>query len=559
MSKKVLFINYKKTQCSIWESGFMAYCALKNYSVNALEYLEISESSQYSIPDGFDVYLFNYHYTATKWFDFNLLSRLNGLKATLVLEVSPQNAMALCPDDIFDAYLVLDPTHIPIKPTHHTFPRPLEEYIPAKKGFVGKTPLIGSFGFPTRGKNFDKLVEAVGKEFDRAVVRINLPDGDFVLQSKERVAAITQECHAAAKPGIKVIITHDYLDKQELVNWCAENTLNCFMYERPGLPGLAATTDQAILAGKPLAVSGDQTFRHVHQYIKPYPEWTLKESIEKSPEGVERMAKDWHPREFAKKFDQMLLDYQDAGFFAKRSTNDFFEASSDLEKTLLKELSHSAKISFSQSGEDQIIAYLFSMAGNSTPSYIDIGANHPFFMSNTYYFYQKGSCGVCIEPNPDLHKLISVARPRDICLNYALGPSLGTSELHVFSGLYDGVSTFLKEEAERWVKRGAPEPKAIKIKMFTLDIIIDHFLKKIPDFVSMDIEGMELSILSGFDFEKYPIPCFCIETLRYLDDGIYTDQDIVNFMLEKGYIHHASTKINSIFVREELLARWHKI
>ena len=46
--------------------------------------------------------------------------------------------------------------------------------------------------------------------------------------------------------------------------------------------------------------------------------------------------------------------------------------------------------SFSQCGEDLIVNYIFNLRGISLPSYLDIGANHPYFISNTALFHKKG-------------------------------------------------------------------------------------------------------------------------------------------------------------------------
>src|ERR1035437_2327334 len=58
--------------------------------------------------------------------------------------------------------------------------------------------------------------------------------------------------------------------------------------------------------------------------------------------------------------------------------------------------------SYSQCGEDILVGYLFSLRGIKSPSYIDIGANHPWFINNTAFFYKKGCRGINIEPNQDL-------------------------------------------------------------------------------------------------------------------------------------------------------------
>ena len=540
--RKVLFINSKKAQCSIWESGYMAYSALQKYSSCSIAYMEISKDSTL-LPANFDIYLFNYQNNVMKWLDLASVKKLPKPKGTLVLEVLPQDAMARCPDNVFDFYMVLDPTFIEKKPTYYTFSRPLDEYERNVCYTATKIPIIGSFGFGTEGKCFDKVVEAVNKEFDRALVRIHIPYGDFVRNAREEAHRMAKKCKAIAKQGIEVVTTHHYMNKENLVNWCAENTLNCFLYERPGLPGLAATTDQAVLSGRPLAVSKDSTFRHIHQYLTPYPECSLRESMEMSKDVIKKIASDWHPKKFALKFDEMLGDFSTG---SKTVGMETFNGADELRY----EYSKSKKTSFSQAGEDLILRFYFSNCKINMPSYIDIGANHPYFISNTYLFYQSGSHGVCLEPNPRLHKLFKQARPRDICLDYGIAPEAGAAELYLYPPEYDGLSTFCKEEAIFWEKKGKRYLSIVKVKTIPLDAVIDLFLKKVPDLVSMDIEGLELSILKDFDFQKYPVRCFCIETLRRKNNMTYIDAEIVEFMLSKGYQHYAHTGINSIFVKD---------
>jgi len=49
-----------------------------------------------------------------------------------------------------------------------------------------------------------------------------------------------------------------------------------------------------------------------------------------------------------------------------------------------------AKISYSQCGEDLIISHIIKSLSIQTPTYIDVGAHHPFYLSNTAYFYNGG-------------------------------------------------------------------------------------------------------------------------------------------------------------------------
>ena len=99
------------------------------------------------------------------------------------------------------------------------------------------------------------------------------------------------------------------MTKDELIEWCGHNTLNCFFYNRMQ-PGLSATTDQAISSGRPLAVSTNETFRHIHPYIRPYPFRTLKEAIELSQPEVLQMQRAWTRENFAKQFENLLMDFK---------------------------------------------------------------------------------------------------------------------------------------------------------------------------------------------------------------------------------------------------------
>jgi hypothetical protein len=96
------------------------------------------------------------------------------------------------------------------------------------------------------------------------------------------------------------------MDKNALIDWCTQNTINVFLYDR-NQPGLSATTDQAIVSERPLWVSKNPTFRHVLFYMNPYPQ-TITEAINTTLPMVKQMKKDWSPKEFAMKFETILQE-----------------------------------------------------------------------------------------------------------------------------------------------------------------------------------------------------------------------------------------------------------
>jgi hypothetical protein len=79
------------------------------------------------------------------------------------------------------------------------------------------------------------------------------------------------------------------------------------------------------------------------------------------------------------------------------------------------------KISFSQDGEDMVLASFYEGIKKYKGFYIDVGAHHPLRFSNTAFFYKKGWRGINIEPTPDLFKYFPRLRKNDINLNIGIG------------------------------------------------------------------------------------------------------------------------------------------
>ena len=70
--------------------------------------------------------------------------------------------------------------------------------------------------------------------------------------------------------------------------------------------------------------------------------------------------------------------------------------------------------SYSQEGEDLILKRIFGEKKNGF--YVDVGAFHPFWISNTNIFYKNGWNGVNIDAMPSSMALFDKFRPRDINL-----------------------------------------------------------------------------------------------------------------------------------------------
>jgi hypothetical protein len=300
-----IFLNTPKAACSIHESGMMIYNALKSSDYYQLDYKEVDENSR-TFDDKYDFVVFNYHPYTMGWLDTSKVSNIRGTKIAFILETLPNNPYAMCAPGHFDVYCPLDPSMNLDDPSVYPFPRPLDPPL-ATLPELPTIPTIGSFGFATKGKGFELVVDAVNNEFDRAIIRIHTATNTVIGKGKPDPGTLEDRCRNIANPGIDVIVTHDYLTKQGLIEWCGQNTLNCFLYDRHQ-PGLSATTDQAISSGRPLAVSDNETFRHIHDYINPYPKWNLRKSIACSQEGVLAMQNKWSAENFMRRFVYLLKD-----------------------------------------------------------------------------------------------------------------------------------------------------------------------------------------------------------------------------------------------------------
>lgn len=155
--------------------------------------------------------------------------------------------------------------------------------------------------------------------------------------------------------------------------------------------------------------------------------------------------------------------------------------------------------------------------------FIEAGANDGIKISNTLYLEKhKNWTGILIEPIPELAECCRKNRPLAIVENCALVPfDYDQSEIEITScGLMSVVKGGMRSEAEEkeHIRLGAEiqelTPHQIKVKARTLSSVLEtHAITRI-DFLSLDVEGFELSVLKGIDFHRHK-PTFILVEARY--------------------------------------------
>lgn len=210
---------------------------------------------------------------------------------------------------------------------------------------------------------------------------------------------------------------------------------------------------------------------------------------------------------------------------------------------------YAGKHSYSQCGEDRIVAFALAEMHITQPIYLDLGAHHPVYINNTYHFYMAGSRGICVEPNPRYARMIEQKRPLDTCLAAGIGPeSQPAREFYVFDE--DSLCTFSSEFKDELLANSNKRlVEVASIPIYGINAVLREHCPACPHFVSLDIEGLDYEILRAFDFAHFRPQVFCVETISYSEQRNETkNTPLIEFLCEQGYFVYADTYINTIFV-----------
>ena len=224
---------------------------------------------------------------------------------------------------------------------------------------------------------------------------------------------------------------------------------------------------------------------------------------------------------------------------------------------------NAVKMSAAQSGEDMILEYIISSLHRdpALETYLDLGANHAKYLSNTYFFYKRGARGVLVEANPSLIPELKFYRSGDIILNRCISDKSG-EEMNFYVLTNDGLSTPDKKGAEAAMAENPAVQldKIVPVKSITVDEIIETYFDSTPTIWSLDIEGKEMEILNSIDFTKHRPLIMIIETIPYRRHLVVGEKnhEVISFMESKNYIEYAFTGINSIFIDQLQIDRIQK-
>jgi FkbM family methyltransferase len=180
----------------------------------------------------------------------------------------------------------------------------------------------------------------------------------------------------------------------------------------------------------------------------------------------------------------------------------------------------SATESFAQNGEDLVAWDYFDRKTDGF--FVEVGANDPRALSQTWFLEQRGWKGVLVEPIPACCEKLRAARKNSVVCEAAAGAPEQAGE-----------ATFHVAQSNVWSRLGSedgsmPVAARIKVKVRTLDSILDDCRAPRVDLLSIDTEGMELKVLRGLDLQNRR------PALVLLEDHMES-LDLFFYMKRQGY------------------------
>jgi FkbM family methyltransferase len=188
--------------------------------------------------------------------------------------------------------------------------------------------------------------------------------------------------------------------------------------------------------------------------------------------------------------------------------------------------------------------------------FVEVGAAGPEFLSTSMHFRENGWRIISIEPNPEFCKLHH-EKGYEV-LQYACGDHdeddveffIVNSDGAVYHGgkvSYESFSSLGLKDSYAKLKKDINQQKII-VQLRRLDTILETHASDIKeiDILSVDVEGWELEVMNGLNFNKYCPRLMIIENL-------FSSNQYITYMKEKGYILWKRAYPNDVYIRKDII------
>ena len=171
-------------------------------------------------------------------------------------------------------------------------------------------------------------------------------------------------------------------------------------------------------------------------------------------------------------------------------------------------------------------------------TFVDIGAHDGITINNSLFFEKNLNwSGVCVEPLTTIYMKLKENRNCTV-LNCAVDEEDGQTEFVQNTGYTEMLSGILKHYDSRHtarrdheIKHMGGETNVVKVNTLRLETIFDvHNIKKV-EYLSIDVEGGEFSVIKSINFDKV-----FIDIIGFEDNYPDVSVNIRKYLEDRGYV-----------------------
>ncbi len=178
---------------------------------------------------------------------------------------------------------------------------------------------------------------------------------------------------------------------------------------------------------------------------------------------------------------------------------------------------------YTQNNEEEVILNFF---GDKKGTVLEIGAYHPEIFSNSRALILNGWDAVLVEASPDCFQTIKSFYQDDHkvkVVNVAIADYDGVIKFYDSQG---AVATAHKDHYDKW-KTYQTDYKETFVQCISWETFYDLY-PGIYDFISIDTEGLDYTILKQIDLTKTQTELLCVEYT-------YNTKEINDYLYNSGF------------------------
>jgi len=177
--------------------------------------------------------------------------------------------------------------------------------------------------------------------------------------------------------------------------------------------------------------------------------------------------------------------------------------------------------------------------GHTKGVFVDVGAHDGVTINNTLFFEkERGWTGINVEPIKSVYDKLTDNRPDCINLNCAISAEEGNLNFicnegytEMLSGLESHYDSRHHMRNENEIKQMGGVKKVIQVETKRLETVFDDNNINHVNYLSIDVEGAEYSVIKSINFNKV-----FIDVIEFENNYEDTSLPIIGYLEAKDYI-----------------------